>query len=105
LPVISTRSVTVDPKDDVAPIVAGPLILPGSSSGGKKKGHHMSRYRRPVPARWYLDLRWHVLNDRAGAICERCHKETPIQVHHLRYPKSAASCRPSALVGQNELIA
>lgn len=37
--------------------------------------------------RYYLNLWWHVINERACGICERCHKEPATQVHHLRYPR------------------
>ena len=36
--------------------------------------------------RWFKIICWDVINDRAGGICERCHKETATQVHHLCYP-------------------
>jgi hypothetical protein len=47
---------------------------------------HMSRYLSGCD-RWYSNLRWQVINDRAGGICERCHKDSATQVHHLCYPR------------------
>jgi hypothetical protein len=37
--------------------------------------------------RYYVNLCWYVINERACGICERCHKEPATQVHHLRYPR------------------
>jgi hypothetical protein len=37
--------------------------------------------------RYYLNLWWHVINERACGTCERCHKEPATQVHHIRYPR------------------
>jgi hypothetical protein len=48
----------------------------------------MSKYSKRLYDlnKWWRELRWQVINDRAGGICERCHKEPAVQVHHLDYP-------------------
>lgn len=46
----------------------------------------MSNYQRAINEKWWRVLRWQVINDRAGGICEACHIEFATQVHHLRYP-------------------
>ncbi len=47
----------------------------------------MSKYsRRLYDFQWWRNLRWQVLNERAGGICEKCHKEFATEVHHLTYP-------------------
>jgi hypothetical protein len=55
-------------------------------------GGTLSRYLSGCD-RWYSNLRWQVINDRAGGICERCHKDSATQVHHLCYPRG---CREQA---------
>ena len=47
----------------------------------------MSGYsRRLYNERWWRALRWYVINDRAGGVCEQCNFEFATQVHHLVYP-------------------
>jgi hypothetical protein len=36
--------------------------------------------------KWWRDLCWFVINERAGAVCERCHVRPAVQVHHVCYP-------------------
>jgi hypothetical protein len=46
----------------------------------------MPKYSRRYADKWWRELWWRVINERAGGICERCHKEPAVQVHHLTYP-------------------
>jgi hypothetical protein len=46
----------------------------------------MSNYARAISEPWWKALRWQVLGERAGGVCESCHREFATQVHHLHYP-------------------
>jgi hypothetical protein len=46
----------------------------------------MSRYSKHISTSWLQNLRWEVIGNRAGGVCENCHKAFATQVHHLRYP-------------------
>jgi hypothetical protein len=59
-------------------------VAPTDSFEGAKQ---MPKYSKRIYLnRWWRELWWYVINDRAGGICERCHKEPAVQVHHLVYP-------------------
>ena len=46
----------------------------------------MSNYARAINEPYWRALRWQVINERAGGICECCHVRFAVQVHHTHYP-------------------